>query len=115
MLDSLVAFAQYVWMALADAVLALIIPTVFFVALALLVFFALLFHEALRARGFHAGFKFRRIGANAACRAQRRGDVEQYHRIAAAGQRDHQRRRARAVPVERGGDRGLELSRRGSP
>ena len=36
MLDSLVAFAQYVWIALADAVLALIIPTVFFVALALI-------------------------------------------------------------------------------
>jgi len=36
MLDSLVAFAQYVWIALADAVLALIVPTVLFVALALI-------------------------------------------------------------------------------
>jgi sterol desaturase/sphingolipid hydroxylase (fatty acid hydroxylase superfamily) len=35
MLDSLVAFAQYTWTALADAVIALIVPTVFFVALAL--------------------------------------------------------------------------------
>ena len=36
MLDSLVAFAQYAWTALADAVIALIIPTAFFVALALI-------------------------------------------------------------------------------
>jgi sterol desaturase/sphingolipid hydroxylase (fatty acid hydroxylase superfamily) len=36
MLDSLMAFAQYTWTALADAVIALIIPTVFFVALALI-------------------------------------------------------------------------------
>ncbi len=36
MLDSLLAFAQHAWMTLADAILALIIPTVFFVALALI-------------------------------------------------------------------------------
>jgi sterol desaturase/sphingolipid hydroxylase (fatty acid hydroxylase superfamily) len=36
MLDSLVAFAQHAWTALADAMIALIIPTVFFVALALI-------------------------------------------------------------------------------
>jgi sterol desaturase/sphingolipid hydroxylase (fatty acid hydroxylase superfamily) len=35
MVDSLIAFAQYAWVALADAILALIIPTVFFVLLAL--------------------------------------------------------------------------------
>lgn len=37
MVDSLGAFAQYAWTSLADAVLALLIPTVFFVALALVV------------------------------------------------------------------------------
>ncbi len=35
MFDSLVSFAQYAWMSLADAILALIIPTAFFVALAI--------------------------------------------------------------------------------
>jgi sterol desaturase/sphingolipid hydroxylase (fatty acid hydroxylase superfamily) len=37
MLDSLVSFGQYTWTALADAVIALVIPTVFFVGLALIV------------------------------------------------------------------------------
>lgn len=37
MVDSLGAFAQYAWTSLADAVLALLIPTVVFVALALVV------------------------------------------------------------------------------
>src|SRR5688572_18543237 len=37
MLDSLVSFGQYTWTALADAVIVLIIPTVFFVGLALIV------------------------------------------------------------------------------
>ena len=36
MLDSLVSFGQYTWTALADAVIALIIPTVLFVGLALI-------------------------------------------------------------------------------
>lgn len=36
MLDSLLSFAQHAWMTLADAILALIIPTVFFVGLALI-------------------------------------------------------------------------------
>ena len=37
MVDSLVAFAQYAWITLADAILALLIPAVAFIALALIV------------------------------------------------------------------------------
>src|SRR5687768_8059306 len=37
MLDSLIAFGHYVWITLGEAILALVIPTVFFVALALVV------------------------------------------------------------------------------